>query len=121
MKWLSVLAIFLLLIMLFGWRVFSDSDHLLINPYVLGVSVEEKNTVGLTSSEVSISCVLTYGTFMLNQQECDELSAYEDSSSGDFSVMSCAVESGTFLISERECALLRRAKGSRDVMNRVDQ
>jgi hypothetical protein len=92
-----------------------------INPLISSESITLSSVSGETMSDVAVSCVLTYGTFFVSQQDCDELISYESSSSAESTAISCKVESGTFLVSERECAILSAAQGSQDVMDRVDE
>ncbi len=98
---------------------YSDVRGELVNPLVSS-GPHGSEVVDNTESDIPVSCVLTYGTFMVNQQSCDELTEFEASSAGDVASIQCEVPAGTFLVSERECEILKDAKGSQDVMGQLD-
>lgn len=104
--------------------LYSDVRGELVNPFI---SSESVNLVGRqnieseqTDSDLPLSCVLTYGTFFVTQKECDELTQFENSPEPSAMPISCEVPAGTFLVTQRECDILRNAKGSMDVMERID-
>lgn len=120
---MKAIVVFFVLVMSavgLAWYYFLPVSTVRINPYVSGESIVLNEPVGEVLSDVAVSCVLTYGTFFVTQQDCDELMSYESSSSVESVAISCKVASGTFLVSERECAILTNAQGSQDVMDRID-
>lgn len=82
------------------------------NAAVAGDSIE-------VDSSLPVSCVLSYGTFFVDQNSCDELNAFDEGEKSGESV-TCEVKDGTFLVSEKECQILKNSKGSRDIMRRID-
>jgi hypothetical protein len=118
MKW--VLLLFLILFSLgAGFYFLYPREYAeLQNPVVeLGKNITPGVAGDATEVESSlpVSCVLSYGTFFVNQNECDQLNSFDTGERNDTPI-SCQVSAGTFLVSTDECGILKNAKGSRDIM-----
>jgi hypothetical protein len=128
MKWFFLLFIIFIMISSY-FLLYSYSGHVqkktgLLDPYVSPLSSEEvagDATISATlESDVPISCVLSFGTYMVSQSQCDELTLTDTTPNPDAEMISCILPEGTFSLTSHECDILKTSTGSRDVMKTLD-
>ena len=122
MKWVVLLFLILFSLSAGFYFLYPREFAELQNPVVeLGKNITPGVAGDTTEVESSlpVSCVLSYGTFFVNQNECDQLNSFDTGEKIDTPI-SCNVSVGTFLVSNSECEILKNSKGSRDVMNQLD-
>ncbi|MDQ3098635.1 MAG: hypothetical protein M3Q44_02720 [bacterium] len=87
-----------------------------LSPLVSGDSTQSAQL----ESDIPVSCVLSFGTYMLTQSSCDEIMAIDAAPDPEAEMISCVLSDGTFSFTQRECDILKTASGSSDVMKTLD-
>ncbi len=117
-----LLGCFYLLYFYFDQRLQITSFY---NPYISGTSGEKVAGIATLSAEpdsdVPIRCVLSYGTFMVGQHGCDDLTDSDTNQYLTEDTISCKLKEGNFSVTSHECDLLKSAVGSRDVLQSLDE
>ncbi len=123
---ITICVIVLLISAFFAYSYFmmQHKNSVLLNPFVDDESGNEIASTASDSSELvsdfPIDCVLSYGTYTISQQGCDELNVIDANPDPQAEMISCQLAEGTFLFTQKECDILKTSQGSRDVMKTLD-
>ncbi len=115
------ISLLLLCAVFFSQNFFSAHKlTLLYNPYISEITEERVESNLPDTVELPVDCVLSYGTYTINQKECDELSLIDASPNPNDEMISCKLKDGTFSFTKKECEVLSKATESRDVLKTLD-